>query len=520
MPTACCWGGHIPQLALPSPNGWGNSRRSHVFSPRVALILTSKNKGIWGRRGRRSPGCFRARARHTSSRAAAAARPGGAGKKTYKRSIFTLKKILSGEGGGRVCIISGLKKKKKVSGVWEGESPSALPRSPSRGSAPPPTRGQPEVPPAPTPPGGCARPRLGRAAGRLPAGTGTPAELRVCLGLAEPNQGRLPAVFRQGCERRLLSPFYTSAPAAAAGLAVAARPRRTGFTARRGPAPRPHAGHRQQVWPLASPSPTHPFPAPSRRDFPSSSSLFCLSAFGRCGRKAARRRLRLAGGTRGRLCGQISDAGAWSPYLPEPYLAVISREGETYSVPICEGAVCESCVDVPMVIWRAPRWAESGEPRRPLLLLSLLCLPFRFPSLLREAGHRGLCVCLSVCPASLKLVAPQCDRSRHGRRRWGWPRDGCHPPKVCSGSGQAPRQGCRWAPAPAAGTARPARPLPGPLPRCRRAHVGARPVRISRLPFSPPPFRDLGLEISKQARRCAEKLTSLSGEVTLKGSPY
>lgn len=43
MPTASCWDGHIPQLALVSPDGWGNSRRSHIFSSRIARILTIKN---------------------------------------------------------------------------------------------------------------------------------------------------------------------------------------------------------------------------------------------------------------------------------------------------------------------------------------------------------------------------------------------------------------------------------------------------------------------------------------------
>lgn len=45
MPTASCWDGHIPQLALASPDGWGNSRRSHIFSSRIARILTIKNYG-------------------------------------------------------------------------------------------------------------------------------------------------------------------------------------------------------------------------------------------------------------------------------------------------------------------------------------------------------------------------------------------------------------------------------------------------------------------------------------------
>lgn len=41
MPTASCWDGHIPQLALASPDGWGNSRRSHFFF--FSFILDSSN---------------------------------------------------------------------------------------------------------------------------------------------------------------------------------------------------------------------------------------------------------------------------------------------------------------------------------------------------------------------------------------------------------------------------------------------------------------------------------------------
>lgn len=74
--------------------------------------------------------------------------------------------------------------------------------------------------------------------------------------------------------------------------------------------------------------------------------------------------------------------------------------------------VCVSCTHVPMVIWRAPRCAEGGEPRRLLLLLSLLCAAFSLLPLLPEAEHRGLCVCLSVSPACFLPVALGCDRYR------------------------------------------------------------------------------------------------------------
>lgn len=89
------------------------------------------------------------------------------------------------------------KKGRKKTGVSGRASPRCSFCSPSRGPSPL-SCGRLEVPPRPRGCGGPAGP-----------GTGTPAEPRVCLGLAEPNQGRLPAVFRQGCERRLLSPFYT-----------------------------------------------------------------------------------------------------------------------------------------------------------------------------------------------------------------------------------------------------------------------------------------------------------------------
>lgn len=202
------------------------------------------------------------------------------------------------------------------------------------------------------------------------------------------------------------------------------------------------------------------------------------------------------------------------------------RERRIWCLSAKEFCVCVSCIHVPMVICRAPRWAESGELRRPLLLLSLLCVPFRFLPLLPEAGHRGA-LCLSVCPASLMLAALGCDRSRRGPRRRRWLRDGCHPPKGVLGLGAGHQPGL---PAGTGPCGRHSPPGPGArcrsLSRCRRAHVGPGPCAShgSRVPFPPPPppppFRDLGLETSKQARRCAEKLTSLSGEVTLKGSPY
>lgn len=97
------------------------------------------------------------------------------------------------------------------------------------------------------------------------------------------------------------------------------------------------------------------------------------------------------------------------------------------------------------------------------------------------------------------------------RRDWLW--DGCHSPKVCSGSRQASSQGCRLA-----------GPYLGPDLGCgpgaavHTSGPGPCASHGSRVYFPlPPPFRDLGLETSNQARRCAEKLTSLSGEVILKG---
>lgn len=195
------------------------------------------------------------------------------------------------------------------------------------------------------------------------------------------------------------------------------------------------------------------------------------------------------------------------------------RERRIWCLSICEGAVCVcvSCIHVPMVIWRAPRCAEGGEPRRLLLLLSLFCAAFRLLPLLPEAEHRGLCVCLSVCLSCLFLAGRSGMRpvSAASRRR-DWLRDGCHSPKVCSGSGQASSQGCRLA-----------GPCLGPDLGCgpgaavHTSGPGSCASHDSRVSFPlPPPFHDLGLETSNQARRCAEKLTSLSGEVILKGSPY
>lgn len=57
MPTASCWDGHIPQLASTSPDGWGNSRRSHIF-----LISDSSDfdeqKLLRFEGGIRTPGCL------------------------------------------------------------------------------------------------------------------------------------------------------------------------------------------------------------------------------------------------------------------------------------------------------------------------------------------------------------------------------------------------------------------------------------------------------------------------------
>lgn len=76
---------------------------------------------------------------------------------------------------------------------------SSRPCSPSRGLSP--LRcGRPEVPPPPPPPG-LRRP-------------GWPRDWHPCgapclFRAGRAQSGPLPAVFRQGCERRLLSPFYT-----------------------------------------------------------------------------------------------------------------------------------------------------------------------------------------------------------------------------------------------------------------------------------------------------------------------
>lgn len=133
------------------------------------------------------------------------------------------------------------------------------------------------------------------------------------------------------------------------------------------------------------------------------------------------------------------------------------------------GAVRVFCLHVPMVIWRAPKWAGSRKPHHPLLLLSFLCVPFRFLPLLLVAGHRGL----AGCPASLMPKAPDRDRSRRGPRCC-WLRDGCHPQKVRRwGSWQAHSPACQLVLL----QAQPTRPLPRPwLPH---AHVEALPVRIS-----------------------------------------
>lgn len=80
--------------------------------------------------------------------------------------------------------------------------------------------------------------------------------------------------------------------------------------------------------------------------------------------------------------GQTSDAGAWSRYLPEPYLPVISQEGETYLVPICEGGcacVLSSCaygyLESPEV-----GWEQKASPPASLAVISLRPLSLSAPS--------------------------------------------------------------------------------------------------------------------------------------------
>lgn len=158
----------------------------------------------------------------------------------------------------------------------------------------------------------------------------------------------------------------------------------------------------------------------------------------------------------------------------------------------------------------------SGEPRGGLRRESLAfsCChfsvsPFALCPFIRGLGTGlSVSVCLSVRPFS----------------RWRLRTDPARPgtgvsPARCWGSGQAPSQGCPRDPGPAGAS----HPASVPSRRRRRAQFGPGPCAspVSRVPFPPPPpFRDLGLEIGKQVRRCAEELTSLSGEVTLKGSPY
>lgn len=198
-------------------------------------------------------------------------------------------------------------------------------------------------------------------------------------------------------------------------------------------------------------------------------------------------------------CLELLSAGALSP----SYLA---GGRDVFGAYLRGGSVCVCPVFSCLVIWRDPRWAENGEPR--LLLLSLLCVPFRFLPLLPGAGHRAVCVSLSGLSHAGKL---RTDTARLGT--------GVTPARCAGARGRPPAMAVRWIRP--LRQAHPARPRS--VSRRRRAHFGPGPCAspVSRVPFPPPPpFRDLGLEIGKQARRCAEGLTSLSGEVTLKGSPY
>lgn len=187
-----------------------------------------------------------------------------------------------------------------------------------------------------------------------------------------------------------------------------------------------------------------------RRGFACSSSVFCccFSALGRSEGSAARRRPPLAGGARGRLCGQTSDAGAWSSYLPEPYLPVILQEGETYLVPICEGALCV-CVLYSHV------WL-SGETRGGLRTESLAfsCChfsvsPFAFCPFSQGLGT-GLSV--SLCPAFLMLASSELTPLGSGR---------VSPPQGVLGLGAGPQP---WLSAGSGPYARHTPPGLGPCP--------------------------------------------------------
>lgn len=112
-------------------------------------------------------------------------------------------------------------------------------------------------------------------------------------------------------------------------------------------------------------------------------------------------------------------------------------------------------------------------------------LPFAFSPLSQSLGAGGS---VFVRPASFHAsdseLRPVLAGAPAARLAAGW----MPSPEVCSGSGQAPSEGCRLTPAPVTVAAFPARPLPQPLSRRRREHVGAWPVLISRLPGALPSF--------------------------------
>lgn len=162
-------------------------------------------------------------------------------------------------------------------------------------------------------------------------------------------------------------------------------------------------------------------------------------------------------------------------------ISQLSRRRERRIQYLSASGLCVHACSVLMCLWLSGdiRGGLSRELCRPLPLLSVLCVSFRFLPRLLEPGHRRL------APASLTLVALECDRSQWGPRRRG--------SLAIRGIGAIPRSGSRARvrpPAMAAGlhrplqqahAARPRSPPPRPLSRRCRAHVGARPMRISRL---------------------------------------
>lgn len=148
------------------------------------------------------------------------------------------------------------------------------------------------------------------------------------------------------------------------------------------------------------------------------------------------------------------------------------------------GSVCVCPVFLCLWLSREPRGGLKTES------LAFSCChfsvsPFAFCCLSQGLGT-GLSV--PVCPAFHMLPAP------NGLARLG---TGVTPARCAGARGKPPARAVRWI-----RQAHPARP--GSVSR-RRAHFGPGPSAspLSRVLFPPPPplFRDLGLEIGKQARK-------------------